>query len=112
MARKRNAKKKREQFAKIRQESGRLIDDTCFCNEEYAQELEDRIKAKYKAFAPPRSGEMDFKHFHRCEGICVMRLFFVSDGEGSGGRACSVWLVVVDELLNKMYLLDRLYGCD
>lgn len=64
-ARKRNAKRRRENMKLIRHESSRMIDDTCFCNEVYDEDLEARFKAKYAAFAPPRSGEMDFRHFHR-----------------------------------------------
>ena len=42
----------------------RLLDDSCFCNEDY-DDLEDKLKAKFLAFAAKRSAEMDGKQFHR-----------------------------------------------
>lgn len=69
-ARKRNARKKHNKRKLLRAESTRVVDDTCFCNEDY-NEFEEKIKNKFLAFASQRSAEMDFKQFHRyCATLC------------------------------------------
>ena len=57
----------------IRQESAREVDDTCFCNEIY-DDLEDRFRSKFAAFAARHSAEMDFKQFYRYVETKVLKI--------------------------------------
>lgn len=85
-ARRRTAKRQKERFRQIRQESLQSIDENSFCNETY-EDVEPKLQAKFEKFASPRSHEMDYKQFHKwlvsCGWFITNKNFSARDAEAA-----------------------------